>query len=317
MTITVDDASRHVNVDVAVARDRKWNRQTRREALTGYLFILPALLGFVVFFLVPAFRALYISFTDWDLLSKARFIGLDNFRELWADPLFWNAVRVSLKYALFNIPIQMVIGLFLATVMARFVRSYAVRGVVILPYLLSNVVAAMVWIWVFSPQLGFANQLFGWLHLPQHSYFGDPNQSLSAVAAVTTWRHMGFTAILFYAGMQSIPSSIYEAARIDGASEWGMFRRITLPLLRPVGAFVFITSLVGSFQIFDTIVVATQPPGGPIDSTRALVVYINANAFGQFRMGYAASMSVMLFAFLIALSVVQLRLFRAGQSDLA
>jgi multiple sugar transport system permease protein len=311
------EGDRYVNVDASAARLQKPRRRLNRESATAFLFIAPALVGFLVFFLLPAIRAVGISFTDWNLLSKAKWIGFANYRQLWHDPLFWNAVRVTVGYVLLNIPIQILIGLFLAAVMTRTVKSFAVRGVLILPYLLSNVVAALVWIWIMDPQLGFANQFLHWLHLPTFSYFGSETQSLASVAAINIWRHMGLTAILFYAGMQGIPASTYEAARIDGASEWQMFRRITLPLLRPVTAFVVVTSLVGSFQIFDTIAVATTPNvGGPIDSTRALVVYINQRAFGTFEMGFASSMSVVLFAFLIVFSILQLRLFRGGDSDL-
>lgn len=296
---------------------RPFRRRFDREALTGYLFIAPAMLGFFLFFLLPAGRAITISFTDWNLLSPAKWIGLANYREMWHDPIFWNAVRVTIAYAAFNIPAQTIIGLFLATVLTRFARAFIWRGVIIVPYLLSNVIAAMVWLWIFDPSLGFANQFLGWFHLPHWSFFGSDTQALQSIAAVNIWRHMGLTALLFYAGMQSIPATTYEAARIDGANEWDMFRRITLPLLRPVAAFVLITSLVGSFQIFDTVAVATRPPGGPINATRVLVLYINSKAFGQFKMGYAASMSVALFAFLIVLSLVQLRAFRGGESDLA
>jgi multiple sugar transport system permease protein len=323
MSSTTATMSEYVNVDanVDVAQSRRINRRPmssaeKREAITGYLFILPALIGFIVFVVYPAGNALWIALNEWDLQSPKVYVGLQNFRELWHDPLFWNAAKVTFFYALMNIPLQMVLGLFLATAMSRAVRSFAIRGTLILPYLLSNVIAAMVWLWVFDPQLGFANQLFGWLHLPQMSFLGDPAQALASIAAVNIWRHMGFTALLFYAGMQSIPGALYEAARIDGASEMQMFRRITLPLLRPVGAFVFITSLVGSFQIYDTVAVATKPIGGPIDTTRTLVVYINTKAFGQYEMGYATSMAVVLFAFLICLSLVQMRLFRGDQSDL-
>jgi multiple sugar transport system permease protein len=287
-----------------------------RQAITGYLFIAPALVGFSLFFLLPALRAIYISFTDWNLLSDPDWIGFDNYRRLYNDPLFWNAVRVTAKYVAWNVPIQTIIGLFLANAMFRTTRSLALRTSLILPYLLSNITAALIWSWLFDPSLGFVNQLFGWLRLPTLDFFGSPTQALESVAAVNIWRHMGYTALLFYAGMQSMPASLFEAARIDGASEWGIFRRITLPLLRPVMAFVLVTSLVGSFQIFDTILVATKPAGGPIDSTRALVVYINDSAFAKFEMGYASSMSVTLFAFLIVFSILQMRLLRADRSDL-
>jgi multiple sugar transport system permease protein len=288
-----------------------------REALTAYAFIAPCMLGFTLFYLLPALRAIWISFTDWDLLSPAKWIGFENYRAMVQDDLFWNAIRVTFKYVLWNIPAQTVLGLFLAFMLHRVATAPIWRSLVIFPYLLSNVMAALVFVWVFDPSLGFANQLLRLLHLPELSFFGSETGALRSIAFVNIWRHMGLTALLFFAGMQAIPGSIYEAAKIDGAGEWAMFRRITLPLLRPVSAFVVITSLVGSFQIFDTVLVATRPPGGPIDTTRFFAVYINAKAFGQFQMGYASALSVALFFFLAVIAIVQLRLFRGDRSELA
>ena len=289
-------------------------RRFDREALTAYAFISPALIGFVVFFLVPAYRAVRISFTDWDLLSPAKNIGLANYRTMWHDADWWHAVRVTATYVALNIPLQTVIGLFLATAITRYARSPILRSAMILPYLLSNVIAAMVRAWLFDPTLGFVNQFLQWLHLPEFGFFGEIGQALPSIAWVNIWRHMGYTALLFYAGMQSIPGSVYEAARIDGAGEWRMFRSITLPLLRPVMAFVLITSLVGSFQIFDTVVVVSR--GVPFTSIRTVVWYINDNAFAKFNMGYASSLSVTLFAFLICVSLIGMRITRSDKSDL-
>jgi multiple sugar transport system permease protein len=295
-------------------------RRTRfdREALTAYLFIFPAVLGFLVFFLVPAVRAFGTSFTEWNLLSPPKFVGLANYRELWKDPLFWNGVRVTLRYVLWNIPAQVVIGMFLAFMLHRVARSSIWRSLVIYPYLLSNVTAALVFLWLFDPILGFANQALSWIGIEGLSYFGSESGAIRSIAFVNIWRHMGLTGLLFFAGMQAIPSTMYEAAKLDGASEWDMFRRVTLPLLRPVTAFVVITSLIGSFQIFDTIAVTQRPPGSPIDTTRTLVVYINQKALnGESFMGYASAMVMVLLVFLILLAVVQLKLFRSDESALA
>jgi multiple sugar transport system permease protein len=312
--VCVNHVVAHVSIEPAVNR-RFWNRYNKREVITAYLFIAPALVGFVVFFLAPAIRAIQISFTNWDLLSPAKAVGLENYRQMWHDPQWWHSVRVTAVYVLMNIPTQLVIGLFLATAMTRFARSSVLRSVMILPYLLSNVIAAMVWAWLFDPTLGFVNQLLRFAHLPTGGFFGEIGQALPSVAWVNIWRHMGYTALLMYAGMQSIPSSVYEAARIDGASEWTMFRRITLPLLRPVLAFVVITSVVGSFQVIDTILVVSR--GVPLESIQTIVYYINDNAFAKFNMGYASSLSVTLFAFLIAVSLFGMRISRSDESDLA
>ena len=189
-----------------------------------------------------------------------------------------------------NIPLQTVLGLFLAVTMDRLTRSLFVKSVVLLPYLLSNVLVAMMWVWLLNPMLGWVDFVIQQLGFARQPFFAGPDQALATVAAVNIWRHMGLIAMLFLAGLQNIPRYLYEAAALEGASEWQMFRRITLPLLRPVMVFVLVTSVTGSFQIFDTVAVATN--GGPLDSTRVIVHYIVQNAFGFFRMGYASAMSV-------------------------
>ena len=286
-----------------------------QESLTAYLFILPSLVGFTVFFAVPSLRAVQISFTEWNLLRAPEAVGFENYRELFTDPDFWNALKVTGLYVLYNIPLQTVLGLFIAVVMDRVAKSIFVRGVFVLPYLLSNVVVALIWLWLLDPLLGWGNALLTSIGLDRQPFFGSPEQALPTIAGINIWRHMGFNALLFYAGIQSIPKSLYEAATIDGAGEWRMFRDITLPLLRPVMVFVLVTSLVGSFQIFDTVAVTTQ--GGPVDATRVLVYYIYQNAFEFFRMGYATAMSVVLFLILVAVTLIQMRLLRGDSSDLA
>jgi multiple sugar transport system permease protein len=285
-----------------------------REAITGWLFILPAFIGFVVFFLVPVYQAVQISFTNWNLLRPPKFIGLENYQTLLADENFWHAMKLTVLYVLYNIPIQTVLGLLLAVLMDRLVRSVFVRGIIILPYLLSNVVVAMIFLWFLHPLLGYLNSIITGLGFERQPFFGSPDQSLATIAGVNIWRHMGFTALLFYAGLQSIPKMLYEAAAIDGASEGSMFWRITMPLLRPVMVFVLVTSVIGSFQIFDTIAVATT--GGPANSTRVIVYYIYENAFAFFKMGYASALSVVLCLVLVVFTLIQMRLLRANQSDL-
>lgn len=285
------------------------------ETLTAWLFILPSFIGFFFFYALPAFRGLMISFTDWNLLRDPNPVGLANYEQMLADPLFWNALRITGLYVLANIPLQTVLGLLLAVLMARLTTSMFVRGTLILPYLMSNVIVALMWLWLLDPLLGFGNAFLQALGFDRQPFFGSPDQALWTIAAVNIWRHMGFTALLFYAGMQGIPGSLYEAARIDGASESRMFWNITLPLLRPVTVFVLVTSLIGSFQIFDTVAVTTA--GGPVNSTKVLVWYIYENAFQFSNMGYATALSMTLFAILIAITLLQLRFFRSDESDLA
>lgn len=291
------------------------NRSARQEAITGLLFILPALIGFGLFYLYPAIRGLTISFTDWNMLREPSFVGIENYKQLFQDEKFWSALWITFKYVLLNIPIQTLLGILLAVAMDRVVKSTVIRGLMILPYLLSNVLVALVFLWLLDPSLGIVNAGLQVLGLPKQDFFASTDQALPTVAFVNIWRHAGFTALLFYAGLQSIPRSVYEAAKIDGASENQMFWRITLPLLRPVTVFVVVTSIIGSFQIFDTVAVATG--GGPADATKVLVFYIYENAFAFFKMGYATAMSMVLFAIILIFTVLQLKFFRADQSDLA
>ncbi|WP_102127572.1 carbohydrate ABC transporter permease [Deinococcus planocerae] len=282
--------------------------------LAGYLFILPAIVGFAVFYLYPALRGLQISFTDWNLLSQPRDVGLANYQEVVRDPKFWSALWITVKYVLWNIPLQTVLALILAVAMDRLVKSMFVKGLLIVPYLLSNVIVAMIFLWMLDPLLGIVNQWLDLTPLGKQPFFTSAEQAIPTIALVNVWKHVGFNALLFYAGLQAIPRTVYEAAAIDGSSEWTTFRRITLPLLRPVTVFVLVTSVIGSFQIFDTVAVTTQ--GGPADATKVLVYYIYQNAFSFFRMGYATAMSMVLFAILIVFTLVQMRLLRANESDL-
>jgi multiple sugar transport system permease protein len=290
-------------------------RRSSPEWVTAWLMIAPALIGFLLFYAWPALRAVQISFTEWNLLRPPRDVGLGNYVQLWHDANFWRGLGLAGLYALMNIPLQTVLGLGLALAMDRLTKSLFVKTVVLLPYLLSNVLVAMIWLWMLDPTLGALNQLIATFGGERQPFFGSPDQALWSVAAVNIWRHMGLVAMLFLAGLQNIPRSLYEAAAMEGASEWQVLRRITLPLLRPVMVFVLVTSVTGALQIYDTVAVTTK--GGPEDATRVVVVYIIQNAFGYLKMGYASAMSIVLCAVMLVYTAVQMRLMRADHHDLA
>jgi multiple sugar transport system permease protein len=285
-----------------------------KDAVSAWIFIAPALIGFTIFYLMPCIRAIYISLTDWNLLRPAKFIGSANYSRLWSDPNFWNSMKVTVLYVLYNIPLQTVIGLLLAVLLHRVGRSVALRSVILAPYLIANVIAAILWFWMLDPLLGFVNAVLQSLGFGRIPFFSDQQLALPTIAAVNIWRHMGFVALLFYTGMQGIPRDIYEAARIEGAGGWKSFWHITLPLLRPTLVFVLVTSIIGSFQVFDTIAVTTL--GGPVNSTRTIVWYVYESSFVNFRMGYATAMSCALFVSLAVVTVAQMRILRSGQSEL-
>jgi multiple sugar transport system permease protein len=294
---------------------RSLGRPRRAETLTGWALVLPAFIGFVVFYAVPTVRAVGISFTDWNLLREPHFVGLANYQAMLHDGKFWNGMKLAFWYVLLNIPLQTVLGLGLAVAMDRLTKSLFVKSLVLLPYLLSNVLVAMVWLWMLDPTLGLVNHAIDAMGGTRQPFFGGVDEAMLTVAAVNVWRHMGLVAMLFLAGLQGIPRYLYEAASLEGANEWQMFRTVTLPLLRPVMVFVLVTSVTGSFQIFDTIAVTTR--GGPLDSTRVIVHYIVQNAFSFYKMGYASAMSMALALVMVAYTAVQMRVLRASESDLA
>ncbi|TLP61004.1 sugar ABC transporter permease [Microbispora tritici] len=278
------------------------------------VFLLPAAVGFAAFYLWPALRTAYLSFTDYSLLAPPEWAGLDNYRRLLGDRLFWNSLKVTVEYVVINIGVQTIAALGMAVLMHRLTRSGLIRGVLLLPYLVANVVVALIWYTMLDAQLGIVNQALEWIGLDPVAFFGETSTAIPTIALVNVWRHVGYTALLIFAGLQAIPKTVYEAAATDGASEARMFWRITMPLLRPALALVLVLTVIGSFQIFDTVAVTTK--GGPINATRVIYYYIYEQAFQRFNFGYAAAVCVALFAILAGLALLQLKLLRAGDSDL-
>lgn len=286
-----------------------------RDGKAALFFLGPAGLGFAVFFLWPALRGLYLSFTDYSLLTPPSPVGFANYQRMVDDPLFWNSLKVTLQYVAINIGLQTVVALVMAVLIHRLTQSIVIRGAILLPFLVANVVVALVWFYMLDYQLGFVNEWLDRLGFERIGFFSESSWALFTVALINVWRHMGYTALLIFAGLQSIPKDVYEAAAVDGSSEWRTFWRITVPLLRPVMALVLVLTVVGSFQIFDTIAVTTE--GGPSDATRVIYYYIYQLAFARFEFGYAAAMAVVLLLVLVGVAVAQMRLLRANESDLA
>ncbi len=309
---------------IAVARpDVSYATFANSGSFVGYLFVLPSLIGFVVFFLYPAIGALQISFHEWNLLRPPKFVGLENFQDLLSDRRFWRSLRVTLFYVVLNIPIQTVLALFLAVVLDRFSNALSsfVRGLMVLPWLLPQIVVGLLWLWLLDPLLGLVNALIGVFGIPPQPFLGSPQQVIPAIAGINIWQFTGYTAILFYAGLKTIPRELYHAASIDGANQWQQFWRITMPLLRPVTIFVLVTSIIGSFQVFDTVAITTgagSTGGGPAGASSVILFYIFDKIFNRgFDMGLAAAASVALFVILVTVSIIQLQFLRAGESDLA
>ena len=288
-------------------------RRPKDDRILGPAFILPATIGLVAVYIWPLVRGIYLSFTEYNLLTPETFTGIDNYKRMVRDDTFWNAVRVTLEYVVINIGLQTLLALAIAVLMQRLTQSTFVRSIVLTPYLVSNVVVAMLWLWLLDATLGVSNQVIEALTGESVNFFSS-TLAIPTIALINVWRHMGYTALLIFAGLQAIPNTVYEAGKIDGASEWTMFWRITIPLLRPILALVLIMTMIGSFQVFDTVSVTTQ--GGPVNATRVLQYYIYDLAFGRFQFGYASAIAVGLLIILAAITAVQYRLMRAGETDL-
>ena len=299
-------------------RSRPRLRAALQRNLTGWLFILPALIRILCLLPLPdVLRAVEISLTDWNLDAGAEIHRPRQLRQAGGRIRGSWQLRCGSPWPTWSTTSRCRPCSASATcpaLMDRLSKSVALRAIVIAPYLLSNVIAALIWLWLLDPLLGMTNVVLGLIGVPHQAFLASPDLAIVSVAAINIWRHVGLTALLFYAGLQAIPRSLQEAARLEGAGEWTVFRRVTLPLLRPVLVFVLVTSVIGSFQVFDTIAVATQ--GGPANSTSAIIWYVYESAFRFSKMGYASAMSVALFAVLILITILQMRALRAGSSDL-
>ena len=285
----------------------------RGDARLAWVLIAPAVIGFLVFAAYPTLRGIYLSFTDFRVLTPPQWTGLDNLKRLVADEVFWHSLGVTAYFVVLSVVIGMALSVTTAVVLHRLTASTALRGIIILPFLISGVVAATTWSWMLDAQLGIVNIAIRQLGLDPVFFLGSSKWAIPTIALISVWKGMGYNAIIIFAGLQTIPPTIYEAGRIDGANEIQMFRRLTLPLLRPVLAMVLVLTVIGSFQVFDLVAVTTQ--GGPARASNVLQLYIYDKAFGQFEFGYAATMSLALFAMLITITFLQMRLLRADESD--
>ena len=285
-----------------------------RDLGIALLFIFPAMIGLVVFSLVPTIRGIYLSFTEYNILGEPKWIGIDNYTAIFADELFWNAMAVTLQYVVINIVFQIVIAIGLALLMHNVAKSTIIRAALLLPFLVANVIVALLWFWMLDYQIGIVNEVISWLGLPRVAFFGSEQWAIPTIAFVNVWRHMGYTALLVFAGLQAIPHHVYEVASLDGASRTRTFWSITMPLLRPVLALVLVVTVIGSFQVFDTVAVTTG--GGPVNATRVIQMYIYQKAFGESDFGYASALSVILFVILALVAFIQMKFLKGNESDL-
>jgi multiple sugar transport system permease protein/alpha-1,4-digalacturonate transport system permease protein len=294
-----------------VARRRR-GRQVLRNTAIGWSFLLPNFAGFAVLTLVPVALLFYYAFTSWNIFGGAEWTGLANFRQMLHDHSFWTALRNTAYYTVFHIPLTLAAALGLALLLNRKLSGVAFfRTVAFFPYITSIVALAQVWNMLFSPGYGPINQFLrtvGVAHPPGWTTSAD--WSMPAVIIVGTWREAGYYMLLFLAGLQTIPAQLYEAAKVDGANAWQRLRAVTLPGLRPTTFFVVVMLTIGSFKVFDLILVMTN--GGPGQSTLVVSQYIYQKGFVENQFGYASAVSIVLFAICFVITIFQFVVNRRG-----
>ncbi|TQR40575.1 sugar ABC transporter permease [Paenibacillus popilliae] len=285
---------------------KKFWSPRRKEALVGWLFLLPEIVGMLMLNVFALGFSLYLSFTDWDLLSGVsgiKFAGLENYIHLFQDPTIWKALYNNLVYTVLTVPIPIAIALVLAVVIHSkvYFKDYF-KVVFFIPYISSIIAVAAVWSILFHPSLGPINQFLMDLGIANPpKWLVDPKTSLIAVAIISAWAGLGYTIIIYMAGLSNISEELYEAAEIDGATGLKKFFNITIPLLRPTTFFLLITMLIGSFKVFDIISYLTE--GGPDNSSTVIVFRIYQEGFVNYNMGYASAISWLLFAIIGLITV--------------
>lgn len=287
-------------------RTRPRNRRlVSRNTVAGWSFILPNFLGFAALTLLPVVVLFYVAFTNWNVFGVAEWTGTANFRRMWDDSSFWTALRNTVYYAAFHIPLTLAAALGLALLLNRKLRGVRFfRTIAFFPYITSIVAIAVVWNQLFSPEYGPINALLGAVGVDDPpGWTASATWSMPAVIIVGTWRYMGYYMLLFLAGLQTIPAQLYEAAETDGASPWQRFVHVTLPGLRTTTFFVTVLLTIESFKVFDLILVMTG--GGPGQSTLVLSQYIYQKGFEENQFGYASAVSIVLFAICFGITVIQ------------
>lgn len=293
-----------------------WREMNTRQARSGYIFILPSLAILVVFVFWPIVQSVILSLEHWRFgSSEQTWAGADNYTRMLHDDRVWNAFRNTLYFTAVTVPLGLLVSLGLALALnEKLPARPLLRAIFFLPVIASFAVIAIVWSFMLDPDIGLLTYWSKQLHLPTGSWLRDPQWAMPAVIVVSIWKSIGFNMVIFLAGLQGIPETYYEAAKMDGASGWQRFWNVTLPLLRPTGLFVLVVSVIGAFQVFDQVYVMT-PGGGPLFSTETVVTYIYHQGIQLSDISYAASIGVVLFVIVFILTLVQMRILRYRDID--
>ncbi len=281
-----------------------------KEAVEGYACILPWLIGFLAFVAGPMVAAFAISFTDWSMLTPPRWVGVGNYQRMLADPLFYAVLYNTAFISFLSVPLQLALALLIALGLNEKLRGVAFyRTLFYLPSQMPIVASALLWLWVMNPEFGLANALVTLFGLPPLRWLFDPVTVKPSIVLITLWGGIGTPLIIFLAGLQGVPDSLYEAAEIDGAGALARFRHITLPMLSPIIFFNLIIGIIASFQAYFTLVYITTQ-GGPANTSLIFILYIYFKAFRDFDMGYASTLAWTLFLIVLVLTAINFLLAR-------
>ena len=297
-------------VAAKIGGSRRWQKEL------NLLWVLPAFLLYFVFKLAPMIGGVYLSLLDWDGIEPPEFVGLRNYARMFSDEIIGLALLHNVWYALGTVAGKIVISLFLALLLNQALRGRSFyRTALFLPVVMSFVVVGILWSWLYNTQFGLVNSLLRWMGLEFLilDWLGDPKVALWSLIVVDIWKWYGFHMVIFLAGLQTIPSELYEAARIDGANRWQQFWSITLPLLQPVMLVNVTLSLMGGFNVFDIPYVMTE--GGPANSTMVMALHIYVRGFKFYRLGYAAALSYALLTLVTILAAIQMKLMSRSSTD--
>ncbi|MFW6280850.1 MAG: carbohydrate ABC transporter permease [Halanaerobium sp.] len=286
-------------------------KRTTKQKLTPYMFVLPNLLVFGIFIIYPAFYGLYISFTEWDIISSPNFVGISNFINIFNNPNFLDTLQRTFIYVGISVPLMFVLALVLAIGLDKKIKGRgAFRAIFYMPAMLSFIIIGVSWKWILGDNFGIVNYILEYFGLQTVSWLTTPTLAFIIVILVTVWARAGYFMVIFLAGLQSISNIYYEAAEIDGASKWQQFIHITLPMLKPTSLVVLVLSTISVFKMFDLIIALTQ--GGPGRATTFLVQDIYLMAFDRGNLGLASAMSVVLFVILSILTIIQFKVSARG-----
>lgn len=291
-----------------------WRRMSlaeRREAVAGYLFISPWFIGFIVLFVGPILASFVLSFTDWNIVSSPTWVGLDNYQQIFnSDPQFWQSVKVTLSYALFYLPLEMLGGMGLAVLLNQKLRGISIfRTLFYMPSIVPQVAGALIWVWMLNARYGMLNTILRTVGIRGPNWLTNPDWVLPSLILIGLWG-VGSDAVIFLAGLQNIPAQFYEAATVDGANTFQRFLRITLPLLSPTIFFQFVLGLIGVFQTFTPAFIAAGASGGPLQSGLFYMLYIYNRSFQTLKMGYGSALAWIMTVFILIVTVL---VFRSSQ----